>query len=264
MYVIVSENTNGNEYFKAETFNDALEKASELSANADTKVIRENDNTVLWTSQDSEILKSYCSYDAENWSALLQGFHEYSDTPSIYIDIDGTAGYFYADGRGFSYPEEVLDPRNHYFRDIEPHEFIISLAEELNKRGYDVCIISAADKNTIRDKFEWLKINMPFIKEDNICFCPLGANKCNFVKGNSSKSVLIDDYNVNLDDWDGIPIKAVNSINSKSDKYPSIEGYAAEINPKIWNATMRDALQTIEQTIKGERNKDHEQSRTVY
>ena len=264
MYIIKAENTTGTKYFKAETYNDAIDKAIELSQTSNTKVLRENDNTLLWSSQDSQILKTYCSYDAEKWSSLLQGFHTETDEPSIYIDIDGTAGYWYSDGRGFSYPEELLDPKNHYFRDIEPHEFIISLAEELDSRGYDVCIISAADKNTIRDKFEWLKQNMPFIKEDNICFCPLGANKSNFVKGNSRESVLIDDYNANLDEWDGIPIKAVNSINSKTEKYYCIEGYAAEINPTIWNSTMKDALCVIEKILNNERNKNHEQSRTLY
>lgn len=83
-------------------------------------------------------------------------------------------------------------------------------------------MISSADIRTVEDKYEWIKEYTPFIKDDNIFFCPLGADKTRFIKNNAASSVLIDDYNPNLDMWQqsgGICVKAVNSINSPSDRY---------------------------------------------
>ena len=141
-------------------------------------------------------------------------------TSSVYFDIDGTLAYFYRDGKGLTY-EEMFEPENHYFRNLEPHTYMIKLAENLSLTE-DVCVISSADIRTVEDKYEWIKEYAPFIKDDNIFFCPLGADKTRFIKNNAVCSVLIDDYNHNLDMWQqsgGICVKAVNSINSPSDRY---------------------------------------------
>ena len=143
--------------------------------------------------------------------------------PSIYIDIDGTLAYFYRNGRGFTY-EEMFFPGNHYFRNLEPHIYMIYLVETLSKFR-DVCIISSADYKTIQDKYEWIKEYLPFISDDNIFFCPLGVDKTKFVKGNAEKSILIDDYNLNLEAWDkngGVAIKAINSINTPTERFVHI------------------------------------------
>ena len=143
--------------------------------------------------------------------------------PSIYIDIDGTLAYFYRNGRGFTY-EEMFFPGNHYFRNLEPHIYMIYLVETLSKFR-DVCIISSADYKTIQDKYEWIKEYLPFISDDNIFFCPLGVDKTKFVKGNAEKSILIDDYNLNLEAWDkngGVAIKAINSINTQTERFVHI------------------------------------------
>lgn len=180
-----------------------------------------NDLTV-WDSHDDPALRVYEEYSHDEWISLAEGHHAQSYKPSVYFDIDGTLGKWYSDGRGFAM-EELLDPANHYFRDIEPHEVMIDLAEQLHSKGVDVCIISAADKDTIRDKWDWIEEHLPFVPKENICFSPLGADKSEFVKGNSEISILIDDYNNNLEEWRGTAIKAINTVNSHQDKFAEID-----------------------------------------
>lgn len=196
----------------------ALERVTDDSPSVD----------ISWSSKDSHYLQRYLENSVEAWNAKTSVLGIKSDKPSVYFDIDGTTGKWYADGqradgRKFEALEEIIDPANHYFRDIEPHKFMIDVASALNDKGYDVCSLGAADRNTIRDKWDWVHENMSFVKDENIFFCPLGADKSSFVKGNAEISVLIDDYNNNLDTWKGQPIKAINTVNSHQDKYPEID-----------------------------------------
>ncbi len=165
----------------------------------------------------------------KTWNKTTAISYGKKDTPSIYIDMDGTLAYFYKDGRGCTY-EQMFDPDLHYFWNLEPHTYMILLAKELSKTE-DVCILSSAALSTIKDKYEWIKQWMPYIKDENIFFCPLGADKTKFVKDNADISMLIDDYNPNLKSWEkagGIPVKAVNSINSPSLEFQNIRSYEKE------------------------------------
>lgn len=165
----------------------------------------------------------------KTWNKTTVISYGKKDTPSIYIDMDGTLAYFYKDGRGCTY-EQMFDPDLHYFWNLEPHTYMILLAKELSKTE-DVCILSSAALSTIKDKYEWIKQWMPYIKDENIFFCPLGADKTKFVKDNADISMLIDDYNPNLKSWEkagGIPVKAVNSINSPSLEFQNIRSYEKE------------------------------------
>lgn len=192
-----------------------------------TQITDEYNGLLVWSSEDSPELTKYLKLDHEQWQSLKQGHHEKSDKPSVYFDIDGTLGKWYTDGRGLSL-EEMIDPANHYFRNIETQGSMVTLANMLHEQGVDVCIISAAYKDTIRDKWDWIKEHLPFIPEENICFAPIGADKTDFVKGNAEISILVDDYNKNLEQWKGTPIKALNGVNSHSDKYVEIDFHSVE------------------------------------
>lgn len=140
-----------------------------------------------------------------------------STQPTVYIDMDGTLFYWYPDGKGFAYPEEILDPEVHYYRDLEAHEYTIRLARRLCDEGMDVCILSAADYRTIPDKMACCQKYLPFIPKENIFFCPIGAEKGAYGRRNAPISALIDDYHKNLDSfekWGGIAIKLVTEQNS--------------------------------------------------
>lgn len=177
-----------------------------------------------YSTAHSERHKMYEAMTTDEWNATPSMDITQSDKPSVYIDVDGTAAYFYKDGKGLSYPE-LLEPKYHYFNSLEPHYFVVDLARELHHRGLDVCILSATDRGCISDRFEWLKREMPFISDENIFLCPVGANKTAFAKGNADLSILIDDYEENLEAWEqvgGKAVKSINTINSFSAKYCQI------------------------------------------
>lgn len=148
---------------------------------------------------------------------------------TVYFDVDGTLGKWYADARGYECLEQIIDPANHYFRDIEPHPFMIDLAKRIQEHGqrfgYDVCVLTATDERCQEDRLIWLHENMPFIDNEHIIMCPVGANKADYVP-DAYKSVLVDDYNKNLDEWSingGVAIKAINTVNSHQNEYAEID-----------------------------------------
>lgn len=156
--------------------------------------------------------EDYAYGDRERFAESLNLPH--SNSPSIYVDMDGVVALWQATKTA----EELFNPENHYFRTVPPVDEYIRLVKALVDAGADVCIISAADRGTIKDKFDWLRENMPFIKPENIFFAPIGADKTEFIKGNADKSILIDDYKVNLKAWKehgGMAIKALNGVNSR-------------------------------------------------
>lgn len=251
MYNITITSPDGTrKLFTTQKYESAIRYAKEQSENgSEVNVVRSTDKLLCWSSADSAGLKSYMEYSTEQWLNLEKGARETSNKPSIYFDIDGVLGYFYADARGLIYPDEVLDPQTHYFRSIAPHDFMVALAKKLTEQGYDVCVISAADNNTIRDKYEWLQEHCPFIKDENIFFCPLGADKSHFVKDNASISILIDDFSKNLEQWQGIPVKAINSINSLDEDKVCINAHLAEIDDSYWDSIMQSSIDNISQLI---------------
>ncbi len=244
-----------------ESFSRAIELAERESAadvSSEWVVIRgadlsnatmDKEIVVLWDSQDDVNIKKFTHFSAEKWDELEKGFSVPANGASVYFDIDGTLGKWYSDMRGYSCIEEILDPANHYFRDIEPYPAMIEYAKGLQESGLDVCIISAADRNTIRDKAEWISKNMPFIPMSNVFFCPLGADKTAFVKGNSKWSVLIDDYNVNLNGWDGRAIKAITPANSHQEKYPEIRLWKEldEITKTDWDYARQAVVPVVQE-----------------
>ena len=173
-----------------------------------------NGKFVVYDPNDSEILKMYTCLSYDEWASIDSSpFAKYEpEKKSFYFDLDGTLAKWYPDMRGFEY-EDIVSGGIHYFRDLEPVAEMIILAEKLNAEGEDVCVISASAKDTIGDKWFWIKDNLPFVKEENICFCPLGADKSKFIKGNAKVSVLFDDYNINLFRWKGYAVKVLNGVN---------------------------------------------------
>lgn len=152
----------------------------------------------------------------------------------FYFDIDGTLGRWYKDGRGYSL-EEIIAEETHYFRDIEEHPMMIMLAKTLDEMGHTVCVLSASAESTKEDKRYWVREHLPFVKEENIFFAPLKDGEHGNVKKSdyvidAENSVLIDDWWVNLKEWSGKAVKAINSINSHQDEYYEIDLSKTEEN----------------------------------
>lgn len=246
-------------YTSYDYLGDAIDAAQTRSLNEPVtiNIINEQNGCIVYSTADPYELARYTEMSYDEWNEATYGTHAISKDATVYFDIDGTTGRWYSDMRGFTY-EEILNPVNHYFRNIEPHPVMIALAEKLCEIGVDVAIISAADRNTIRDKWEWIDEHMPFIPKENICFAPIGADKSQFVKGNADKSILIDDYHVNLNGWRGEAIKAITPANSHQDVFAEIDFTAVEaiydkyLAENVDNFTFAEFLQHCENSTSPE------------
>ena len=134
MFEVLSDT--GNLLTRHKDFDDAVSTAEQIknAFNAECTVTRSTDGFNLYDTRDTEKLKLYLCHSMDDWTGNPRIEHDASAEPSVYFDIDGTLGYWYPDRRGMTYPEEVLDPNNHYFLTIEEHPFMIALAKELQER----------------------------------------------------------------------------------------------------------------------------------
>ena len=236
-YTVIIKTDSGEVELHAKTFEEAVRAHYEFEMEniferfiENTKIYRDGDKFLMYDSAHSYTLNDYELFSLDEWAELDHLYHkgDTEEKSTVYIDVDGTLAYWYKDGKGLSYPEEILDPKNHYYRNLEPHRFIVDVAKELWSRGEDVCVLSATDRCCIPDRFEWIHENLPFLPEANIYLCPIGADKTKFCKCNAERSVLIDDYEKNLSEWKGSAIKSVNSVNSRSAVFKNILTYSAE------------------------------------
>lgn len=156
--------------------------------------------------------------DADQWDQVegLRFTKEDSEPVKVYFDMDGTLAVFNKNAT----MEEVFSPG--YFRNLAPIPEMIDLASELCERGYDVNILSGACHSALQEKIEWLQEHMPFITPDHYTFVPVDADKSQFIP-DPRHSILIDDYNKNLDAWKGLALKCKTDINSHNPKYTSLE-----------------------------------------
>lgn len=163
--------------------------------------------------------KMYRSWDVTDIA------QEKTEHPVIYFDMDGVLAEWnwaksdeHPDGVTM---EEVFSPG--YFRGLKPIDEYIELANTLHSKGADVRILSKSCFMAIKEKWEWLQENLPFIKKEHVYFVPLDEEKTGFVPEISDYDVLIDDYNPNLENWTGIPIKAITDKNTINPRFKWIE-----------------------------------------
>lgn len=145
--------------------------------------------------------------------------------PVIYVDMDGTL-FQWNRMKSKEYPDGVTSEMvftKGYFGNLKPNEGILNLVKTLYDKGYNIRIASKAKHFAINEKYESLLEYAPFIKKEDVFFIPLNANKSDFLPNIKSNDILIDDYNPNLEDFNGIPIKCVTEMNSINPKYNWIE-----------------------------------------
>lgn len=133
----------------------------------------------------------------------------------IFFDMDGTLAEF----KKASKIEELFEKG--YFANLKPLNNIVETVKLLNQSpDFDVYILSSVLKDSKyarAEKTNWLKEHLPELNEDQIIYSECGSNKTNFVPGGINPTdILLDDYTVNLLDWQkagGRPIKVINGIN---------------------------------------------------
>lgn len=128
---------------------------------------------------------------------------------TLFVDLDGTL-FEWCEGEDFKRP--------HYFRHLPYHSNIVK-AINLLKNKINICFATAVlneeaaeDKRLSLDELGFNDIPMIAI--------PYGENKDNYLKGD--KRILLDDYNENLKNFKGIPIKLINKINNKNGSWKGL------------------------------------------
>ena len=126
----------------------------------------------------------------------------------IFVDMDGTLTEWKKSAKF-----EDLYKKN-YFLDLKPHKNLIEALKELHKiENIEIYILSAYlidSKYALKEKNQWLDkyFNVP---KTNRLFLPCGENKNIYCE--NEHSLLLDDYNLNLNSWNGLKIKIVNGVN---------------------------------------------------
>ena len=136
----------------------------------------------------------------------------------VFFDIDGVLAEF----RQCSSYEDLL--REGYFLELEPQsEVIEALGVLASTPGFEVHTLSSViseSRYALREKKLWLSRYVPAVREGRVSceFLPCGESKREAVPGGIMPGdILIDDYNVNLRDWQlgGIAVKLLNGINHR-------------------------------------------------
>lgn len=182
--------------------------------------------------------------------------------PVIYFDMDGVLANWnwekseeHPDGVTM---EEVFTPG--YFRNLKPIKEYVDLITVLHSKGVDVRILSKACHSAIKEKWDWIQEYLPFMEKEHVYFVPLGEAKSDFIPSMSNYDILIDDYNPNLYEWSGIPIKAITEKNTINPSFDWIE----TINPVFKNVRIIafEMLNTLKAELKITNDKDIDKVRT--
>lgn len=134
----------------------------------------------------------------------------------VFVDMDGTLAEF----KSVSKIEELFEEG--YFLNLKPLDNMVTAIRELNQNpNYNIYILSSVleqSKYAHHEKMEWLGSYIPEITPNQVIFSVCGQNKTDFVpNGIKSTDILLDDYNLNLNEWmqeGGKPIKVLNGINN--------------------------------------------------
>lgn len=172
------------------------------------------------------IPERYRETTEEEWAIQRYGILVPEDvkvTPTVYFDMDGVLAKWHDTSRKNPTEKMTIDEvmEEGYFCTLEPVTEMIEKMRFLKEDcGMNVAILSKAYFHAIEEKTDWIEKNMPFIDTEREAFfvpCTPHAQKANFIPSIGQRDVLIDDYNTNLDEWYGTPVKCLNGINSERD-----------------------------------------------
>lgn len=133
----------------------------------------------------------------------------------LFVDMDGTLAVFT--------PVATLETlyEKGYFLNLEPQKNVVQAVRTIisEKPEIEVFILSAYLSDStyaLQEKNAWLDYHLPEIDKEHRVFTPCGSDKKLAIKGGiRSDDYLLDDYTLNLNDWEppAKGIKLLNGIN---------------------------------------------------
>lgn len=159
----------------------------------------------------------------------------------LFVDLDGTLAVFK--------PVDTLEVlyEKKYFLNLQPQQTVVDAIKYIMKKHpeIEVNILSAVlsdSKYALEEKNNWIDRYLPEITSEHRLFPLCGESKRDFIDGGISASdFLLDDYTVNLNEWEppARGIKLMNGINGtkgtwKSEKI-SVERSGIDMAEKIIN-----------------------------
>lgn len=143
----------------------------------------------------------------------------------LYYDMDNTLCFWGRKEDRLEILKKVRDKG--FFANLKPIDNCEKALTKLFKMRYEIKIISACEdtEHCYIEKREWIKKYLPFITDKNIILCKIGENKTKFVQ-DITKSILIDDYGKNLNEWmeaGGIAVKK--SFSGKKRNIPVVKDH---------------------------------------
>lgn len=133
----------------------------------------------------------------------------------LFVDMDGTLAVFT--------PVDILETlyEKGYFLNLEPQKNVLQAVRTIvsEKPEIEVFILSAYLSDStyaLQEKNAWIDYHLPEIDKEHRVFTPCGSDKKLAIKGGiRSDDYLLDDYTLNLNDWEppAKGIKLLNGIN---------------------------------------------------
>lgn len=146
--------------------------------------------------------------------------------------------------------EEVHKPG--FFLTRKPDQTAIDAARILYSKANFRVLSAAFDKRAREEKREWLRLWMPFLKDEDIIFTPYGKAKSESFIEKSPYHVLIDDNSKQLLSWHGPKIKYMNGVNGRFGTYKGEKVWFYETGHKVAKDILEKArVQVMNTTQEG-------------
>lgn len=174
---------------------------------------------------------SYTMQNVNSFDEKTKINQERKSKMRVFFDMDGTLNKItnsLMDENGSVQLEKMYKTEN-FFEHVEPEKKMIELVNKLSEDGIEVFSLSSCELGDPpgfeKQKDRWLDKHSVNIDQENRIYVPYGKDKTDYIPGGlQDGDVLIDDYNVNLKEWQNkaadkdVNAKAVKAVNSLNDK----------------------------------------------
>ena len=160
------------------------------------------------------ILNDLLSAERKDFEFYVKNNLTHKERKRLFVDMDGTLAEFK--------PVDKIETlyEKGYFLNLRPQvEVVEAVNSIIAKENVEVYILSSVlsdSKYALQEKNEWLNQYLPEIPEERRLFPACGVDKKTIVTGGvGKKDFLLDDYTVNLIQWEppGKGVKLLNGIN---------------------------------------------------